>query len=63
MNPLNSNDIGMVTIQYLSSTGYMPKRFKFKCCVNRSRFIDLQIKLEQNPKVLIVKGHTANGYV
>lgn len=63
MNPLNANDIGVITVQYLSHTGYMPKRFKLKSLANRSRFIDLQSKLEQNPKVLIVKGHTANGYI
>ena len=63
MNPLNTNDIGMVSIQYLSSTGYKPKYFKLKKRVSRGLFIDLQSKLESNPKVLIVKGYTHNGYI
>lgn len=63
MNPLNANDVGMVSIQYLASTGYKPKYFKLKKRVNRGLFIDLQSKLESNPKVLIVKGYTHNGYI
>lgn len=57
----NAQDIKILTVRYMSYTGYKDKNFKFKSPKHRYNIVKLIDRIRFKPKVFSATGHTLNG--